>query len=469
MIVLKGILKVLSLIATLTAFISNIYLFTYPSLHPARCSWKGSHPTDISSSFIPLNPISKWSFYSLRYLKDVIHTITAVVPFWDRENQVRLLALGDPQIIGIHPDMSYYTSLDTYGNDYFLGHLYQVMMKRLHPTHVAVLGDLVSSQWIPDSEFYNRTKRYATRIFRRDLTPIENSLNRSHDSWNRYVSPVDEWMANFFKIWKNDSKPFEFGYSDLYSWDHKREDFLFLNLTGNHDIGYAGDVDYDLLARYNDLFGKDNFWIEYNKGTPKAWRIVVLNSLLLDGPSLHNTLKNSTWEFLYQLFERRFDGSTVLLTHVPFYKRSGLCVDGPNFEYYDDDSECLSQQNHLSKETTDRVLNLVFDNDKKPGIILNGHDHQGCETYYNLESMSGTWTAESTPDNSVYHIKEATVKSMMGQFGGNAGLVTGDFNEKEQKWNWEYTLCPHTREHPWWIAKVSTLIAGGLWSLYVLI
>ena len=29
-----------------------------------------------------------------------------------------------------------------------------------------------------------------------------------------------------------------------------------------------------------------------------------------------------------------FKGSTILLTHVPMYKKAGLCRDGPEHKYY---------------------------------------------------------------------------------------------------------------------------------------
>lgn len=216
--------------------------------------------------------------------------------------------------------------------------------------------------------------------------------------------------------------------------------------------------------------------IEYDTNTDHPWRIVVLNSLLLDGPPLQQEFVDATWEFLYQLFERRFEGNTILLSHVPFYKEEGLCVDGPEFRYYPEVFErepykanLLRSQNHLSKETSEKVLNLVFDNDK-PGIVLTGHDHEGCETIYN-KFKNGTWEATRKPvyEDTLAHIQEVTVRAMMGEFYGNTGLITGHFNKSLKTWEWKFSLCPFAIQHVWWIAKVSALISGFLWSFIVLL
>lgn len=60
----------------------------------------------------------------------------------------------------------------------------------------------------------------------------------------------------------------------------------------------------------------------------------MLNNLLLECPALRQEFLDYTLEFFYQLFERKFNGSTILVTHVPFYKIFWLCFDGPEFEYY---------------------------------------------------------------------------------------------------------------------------------------
>lgn len=478
--VAKSVVRNIALFGSFLAILTNIYVFTYPSVHSERCSWKCQQKNDT----LNLAQLSDWEkawYFTKRYLTD------AKGQFWatreseqDDDNQdpsdIHLMAFGDPQIKGVFSNTPYVSRLDIFGNDFFLGHIASMMRKRLEPSHIVVMGDLFSSQWIGDSEFYNRTSRYMKRIFNRDTSSLERIKSEYHDEEGQYK--VD-WLAWGKKLdeTRAQEKPWDLGFhhENVYSWDPEKEDFLFINLTGNHDVGYAGDVTYQHMARFHQLFGKDNYWIEYDTDTDHPWRVVVLNSLLLEGPALQNEFIDVTWEFLYQLFERRFEGSTVLLTHVPFYKEEGLCADGPEFRYYPDPFEAesyksnlLRSQNHLSEDVSNRVLNLVFDNDK-PGIILTGHDHIGCETIYNKNSTSGTWKASKKKESKDVSIQEITVKAMMGEFHGNTGLVTGHFNKKTGTWDWNFSLCPFTVQHVWWVSKVSALFAGFLWSFYILL
>lgn len=444
------------------AVVLNIYIYTYPSLAPQVCSWRAGNASQETGIAGQLK--------SVPYVGDLIEQYimpAAAAP--QQVDDIKMLALGDPQIKGNWPSTPYIKRLDTYGNDYYLGHIYRVMKRRLSPTHVAVLGDLFSSQWIGDSEFFNRTRRYVTRLFDQPDESREYVLNyiKTHDH-------VD-WKAFHALTTAKNLSDFDFHYENVYDWNTpgyvKRfeNEPLFLNVSGNHDIGYSGDATWQHMARYVQLFGKDNYWIEYDTETDHPWRIVVLNSLLLEGPALQKEFLDYTWEFLYQLFERKFDGATVLLTHVPFYKEEGLCVDGPYIDYYNEETskrepyknKLLRSQNHLSKDVSQRVLSLVFND--KPGIILTGHDHEGCETYYNKNTTSQQWSAAKNITSEVY-IKEVTVRAMMGEYGGNSGLMTGHFNQSSKNWEFDFTLCPFIVQHVWWFTKVVTIIAVALSS-----
>lgn len=379
-----------------------------------------------------------------------------------------MLAFGDPQINGNWPSTPYIKRLDNFGNDHYLGHIYKTMKRRLEPNYVAVLGDLFSSQWIEDSEFFNRTRRYVERLY---VQPDEHK---------KYVLDfINENTRVDWKTFLEDTKgkdihDLEFGFQDVYDWNTPNytkqlaNEPLFLNVSGNHDIGYSGDATWQHMARYFKLFGKDNFWIEYNRGTPQAYRIVVLNSLLLEGPALQPEFLEYTWEFLYQLFERKFKGTTILLTHVPFYKEAGLCVDAPFHDYYGPDARehykvgLLRSQNHLDKEVSQRVLSLVFDD--YPGVILTGHDHEGCETWYNRNYTTAEWSASNKKTEDVA-IKEVTVRAMMGDYDGSSGLLTGHFNEIAEKWEFDFSLCKFTVQHVWWAAQVSLVLSILLFSI----
>ncbi|ODQ79808.1 hypothetical protein BABINDRAFT_166912 [Babjeviella inositovora NRRL Y-12698] len=446
-----GALRTFAKYLALTSVALNIYIYTYPSLHAQQCLW--AFEPELAGDGLG----SKIA--EIPYLGDLYRQYVAseVASAPKRVPEIKMMAFGDPQIGGVWPQTPYIKRLDTYGNDHYLGHIYRVMKARLTPTHVAVLGDLFSSQWIGDTEFYNRTRRYISRLFPQPaeyVTDIQHWIDQHHDvDWRTYL---DEKVAIPLA-------ELEFGYEDIYQWTVPElkafnGEPLFINLTGNHDIGYAGDATWQHMARYVKLFGKDNYWIEYDRETDHPWRIVVLNDLLLEGPALQEEFRTYTWEFLRQLGEQKFNGSTVLLTHIPFHKREGLCVDGPKHVNYPHDYErepykqsLLRSQNFIGFEESQKVLNTIFDNGK-PGIILTGHDHEGCENWFN-KLDNGTWEAskEKLGGQSVHEI---TVRAMMGDFGGNTGLMTGRFDESTQEWQYEFSLCPFIVQHVWWGTKV---------------
>lgn len=491
---LRTIIKFMAILTTVLAVFSNIYIFTYPSLNTQGCSWHVSGKNTAPSCSETSSLWTRVGAGAKDYFTDVYRTqfpkttsdIEKGEYFDEQVPDLHLLAFGDPQIKGNWPNTPYISRLDTFGNDYYLGHIYRSMVKRLDPSHVVVMGDLFSSQWLSDGEFYNRTKRYVRRLFPGAIPSSEQRIadlrdqQGNHDEKGIYKANWESFIEKNQAKMQNAKANADFGYSDTWKWNDD-DSFMFINMTGNHDIGYAGDMTWQHLTRWNDFFGKENFYIEYDLHTDHPWRIVNLNAMMLDGPELQNEFRNSTWEFLYQVFERNFNGSTILLTHIPFAKKEGLCVDGPFFKYYPQDypnepykSGLLRSQNHLTEETSNKVLNLVFHNGKS-GIILTGHDHEGCETVYNRYKTKkkatgysdSFWTCAKDADpKAEQHIQEITVRSMMGNFQGATGLVTGHFNGDD--WDWTYTLCKFSIQHVWWATKVVTILAGFFVSLWII-
>ncbi|GMM55354.1 Ted1 protein [Maudiozyma humilis] len=475
---LRSTLRKVAVFATVITVLANIYAYTFPSLNAESCSWHCFDKTNAKDdSSLPLDAtlFEKVVHRAKSYATDVYETnfVTKVEDSEDSQRvpDVHMMALGDPQIKGVWKNTPYITRLDTFGNDYYLGHIFKTMKQRLSPSHVVVMGDLFSSQWIPDSEFYNRTRRYVNRLFKRDTSLIEEIKQSNHNN-DTGLFQVDwqAWGSTFNEILENNPEDFKFGYKDVDAWSDD-EDYLFVNLTGNHDVGYSGDATYQHLTRFQKLFGKDNFWIEYGSETDHPWRLVVLNDLLLEGPALQPEFVDYDWEFLRQLEAQNFTGSTILATHVPFYKEEGLCVDPPEYNYYPEvwekepyKANLLRSQNHISEGVTNTVFNIVFGNNM-PGMVLVGHDHEGCEVTYNRFSGNNSWVATRDPlANADYHLQEITVRSMMGEFFGNTGLVTGHFNEDTKLWEWKFTLCPFSIQHVWWFSKVSAIVTVLIWS-----
>lgn len=324
---------------------------------------------------------------------------------WRPHAEIKLLAFGDPQIPGSDPLLPFRKRIDIVGNDMFLAHIVRTVKWWTRPDAVLVLGDLLSSQWISDNAFFERVERYK-RIFPQSTE-----------------GPV------------------------LY------------NLSGNHDIGYHGEMSSQRVDRFCRAFGKLNFIEHFTDNRNRSWRLVLVNSLSLDGPAV-GPYQDETFEFLRRVQFESYNGSTVLLTHIPLYKQPGVCQDAPHTEYYFNGA--IKEQNHLSYESSIRLLRSAFSDGG--GIILTGHDHEGCATSYTVGARATDLIIEPGLGGV---IPEITVRSVMGEFGGNAGLVSGVWNDGLEAYEFFCDLCPFHVQHIWWIANVSGLVGLAMASAYI--
>ncbi|KAK6340027.1 hypothetical protein TWF730_001804 [Orbilia blumenaviensis] len=423
----------------------------------------------------------------------------------------RLLTLADPQLEG---DTSIYSAryasspawirelrrfrktLDLWGNDYYLAHIYRTLHTTVpiltsllpflpqglpSPTHVTVLGDLIGSQWISNTEFTSRGNRFWNIVFptARRLPP--RALTES-GRIPRTIYPLIQWPDTL------------------------------INVVGNHDIGYSGDIRPDLVNRFEETYGPVNYEftipfpainvsksvnsgdgsVSQNITVNPSLRIINLNSLNIDSPARDPDIQMQTYNFMNKVFSEdlNWDGSvgTVLLTHVPLHKPEGVCVDGPMEKYYSEKyGSLLREQNHISKGASDMLLGELFGirrvgEDKIPagremGIILDGHDHEGCDTVHwyskdNNKNNAGEakdgeekiWKSAKWGDKgkkvgpSERWVREVTVRSMMGEFGGNAGLTSAWFDADAMSWRFEYSTCPVGVQHFWWTVHIVDFI-----------
>ena len=363
--------------------------------------------------------------------------------------------------------------LDLWGNDYYLAHIYRTMRWRLRPTHVVVLGDLIGSQWVSDAEFELRGERFWNRVF----------------AGGRRVE--DKISA-------------ERGAMEVLGWDEEWRDRV-VNVLGNHDAGYAGDMTKGKVERFERMFGRANWerrfrlevpMVREEEGRPvPELRLVVLNSLNLDAPVLEPGLQEETYGFINEVIATASPvgdetSATILLTHLPLYKDDGVCTDGPKFEYYDDVyGGGIREQNHLSYDASKNILEGYFGMNGKidatgqrygrNGIILTGHDHEGCDVTHTLDGTgdNSRWIAENRTRyaetrrmEESSRIREITVRSMMGDFGGNAGLLSAWWDFEKRTWRFEYATCNLGKQHFWWAVHVLDVVTVVLliytgWSL----
>lgn len=125
---------------------------------------------------------------------------------------------------------------------------------------------------------------------------------------------------------------------------------------------------------------------------------------------------------------------------------------------------CLRSQNHLTYETSQKLLDIVFPNKDQNGVILTGHDHVGCDSW--LNKVDGEWVASKERDVREHTpVREIVVRSMMGDFEGQTGVFTGHY---DQKWQFEFSYCSFAVQHWWWVSKVLLLVAVLLHTLLIL-
>ncbi|RSM00392.1 hypothetical protein CEP52_009129 [Fusarium oligoseptatum] len=279
---------------------------------------------------------------------------------------------------------------DLWGNDFYLAHIYRQVNWWSNPTHVSVLGDLVGSQWIDDVEFEKRGRRFWNRTFR--------GTERVPDEIARYPS-TDYTLSGI--------------------------------LDGNHDIGYAGDLTEERLERFERVFGKANYELRFelpildpekrasmyhgtdnpnsDRITPEL-RIIVVNDMNLDTPAKSAPLQDATYAFINDVIGTsnsvNYKGHfTLILTHIPLYKPAGICVDSPFFSFHTAaDGGGLKEQNQLSADASKGFLegmwgmsgkeNAAAGGYGRAGLMLNGHDHAGCDTYHFINQTNGTDASE---------------------------------------------------------------------------
>ncbi|GAB7356422.1 hypothetical protein MBLNU459_g7194t1 [Dothideomycetes sp. NU459] len=383
--------------------------------------------------------------------------------------------------------------LDLVGNDLYLAHNFRLVRWWTKPTHMVVLGDLLGSQWIGDEEFEKRAQRFWTRVFGGTERVPDNITGLGEGAaggWGGAVEVLGDDETG--EVWRR----------------------RLINVAGNHDVGYAGDIDAHRIQRFESTFGGANWVIKFQlpwdqardrsqslfggRMAPPALELVVLNSMNLDSPAWQTGLQQDTHEFLDAMVERenRSRDATVLLTHIPLFKQEGVCVDGPFFDYFPaDQGGGIREQNHLTRELSDKILNGLFSSDnsgrKSNGIILNGHDHEGCDVLHHRTAPSspsietvGSWQAsrhyphvkinahdydnddnddeDDDDDDTDETIREITVRSMMGSYGGNVGLLSAWFDDGAGEWRFDYATCSLGVQHIWWAIHILDLVVALL-------
>jgi hypothetical protein len=450
--------------------------------------------------------------------------------------------------------------IDLWGNDLYLAHIVRSLRWWTEPTHISVLGDLLGSQWITDGEFEKRAGRYWGTVMR--------GLEKVPD--HTMGVAVDDYPEEPKKTWG--------GTTEVLGADKSWETRV-INIAGNHDVGYAGDLDPVRIERFERAFGSVNWdiWFTlppsaYNTTStagPPALRLVILNTMNLDTPAWNQDLQSETYEYMNHVITSSRSvtdktHATVLLTHIPLIKEPGTCVDSPLFSYFES-GHGIREQNMLSDHGSKTILEGIFGlNSNKAvegsgmgrkGIVLNGHDHEGCDVVHYIRQPGGKgecqmdaipqadaywptsipngtepalptdtlsdiaslnetstdnqsefqlepepepeskpkpsdippqWQARRFPNlphditpsgecttiDASPHLREVTLRSMMGEFSGYAGFLSAWFDPaqgEKGEWVMELSTCGVGVQHWWWAVHIVDLIfvlaaLGGLVS-----
>ncbi|OBT58581.1 hypothetical protein VE04_01382 [Pseudogymnoascus sp. 24MN13] len=463
------------------SLVSTTYLYYYPLFHGCGFPTPGS------------------SIFNNGFVRTVL-SHTPLSPAVPATSPFRLLAVGDPQLEGsssldptatsltnlhvffgtfsssesilqrtrtaLHANIDFWLDdlrrlerhgikrLDLWGNDLYLAHVYRTVRRSSRATHVTVLGDLLGSQWIDDEEFEWRSGRFWSRVF-----PDHEKI--SDDLIHTTMPPIV--VANGSE--EPRKQPFHIIGEDAQAWSTR-----LMNVAGNHDIGYGGDLTLERAARFEHAFGRLNYALEFrlpsdpeSQQQAPTLRVVVLNNMNLDTPVYAPTLQTDTYNFINNVVGSSYPVEqsgvfTVLLTHIPLHKVHGVCSDGPLFDFHESAEDGsfphgIREQNHLSDAASRGILESIFGKSSSPiqpgggrgrkGIVLTGHDHEGCDVYHfiNQTSPDPKWEAQRWPaaqaqgiptDPSLPGLREVTVRSVMGDFSGNLGLMSLWLEEPEE-------------------------------------
>lgn len=314
------------------------------------------------------------------------------------DSEARFLVLGDPQMEGDSRIIrqGFYGHLDLWHNDAYFRHIVSTIVKYLGPTHVFVLGDLFSSQYVTDAEFQIRLARY------------------------RYI--------------------FDSVTVPLY------------NITGNHDIGYAGEVTAQRLRRFENAFGKVN-----DQLIVADHLIGIVNAVNIDD-SYDKSLQDQTWNHMRNISAqaKELNIPLVMMMHIPLHKEAyssenfeNVWARGLKDELCTDRSYTIRNgnghinvQNMILPESTQMILQEM-----QPTLVFNGHDHDGCIYRHNQKTV------------------EYTVRSMMGGFGGYAGLFEIRRNHNpfdNTPFSYHFTPCP-------FVSTRTTTITFVVFVVYVFV
>lgn len=326
----------------LVTFIYHERIIPYRSAY--NCQWP-----DISTESLPEDPengSSAASTYKSDQDQDTLPT----------NDLTKVLLVADPQLIDGHTypgRNSLLLKLSQHTVDTYLKNNYKHLINKLQPDYIFFLGDYLDNGRSSSDKYFRHEWRRFQRVFQ---------LNRFKQ---KYVLNEN----------------------------------LFINLPGNHDIGFGDKVKLASRKRFAKFFGEPNNIKTINK----------VDFITLDTISMSSSLEEINLE-ARAFFDSNFGTSIVklnpriLLSHVPLFRdvttqTCGRFRENPVFHT----NAGYQYQLALGPELSMELLTKI-----KPELVFSGDDHDYCDISH---------TEVEHPDQKLTIPREITVKSISMAMG----------------------------------------------------
>lgn len=291
-----------------------------------------------------------------------------------------VLLIADPQLIDNHTypgRNSLLLDLSKHTVDQYLKKNYKNIVKNLNPDYIFFLGDYLDNGRSSSDEYFNK-------------------------EWNR-----------FEKIFLN----------SIDSKKYVKDENLFINLPGNHDIGWSNGVKLPSRERFQKIFGNPN-----TINTINNVEFISIDSLSYS--SSNDAINSDSRNFVKQTFSPAIVKSKprILLTHVPLNRDPAKQTCGK----YRESSKFHLSGGYQYKLALEPDISLELLNSIKPDLIFSGDDHDYCDIVHTEAGVT-----ESPA-------REITVKSIslaMGIKYPAVQLLTFQNSNDDTPFNYNTDIC----------------------------
>jgi hypothetical protein len=279
------------------------------------------------------------------------------------KNSTNVMLIADPQLIDNHtyPGRNeILLKLSKHTVDMYLKRNYQALIDNLNPDHVIFLGDYLDNGRSSSDEYYAKELSRFNQIFYNKK--IQKSFYEKDQNW-------------------------------------------FINLPGNHDIGFGDNV--KNRDRFIKNFGNPNQVI-----TIRNVDFIAIDSLSYS--SEKQEIQQQTIDFIDNLSSK--SNRRILLSHIPLYRQESQTC-GPLRESRKPIKPLVrgyQYQTTLDPQRTNDLLTKI-----NPNLVFSGDDHDFCEVIHQVGDINSNNNDDDNNNININNkkIHEFTVKSISMAMG----------------------------------------------------